>query len=149
MNSRLKRLTTEFNNFKKEETPNISAGLVNSDITHWTAVIIGPIGTPYENGILNLNIEFPEDYPFKPPHIKFTSKIWHPNVSTSGGICLDILKNNWSPALTVSKILLSICSLLADPNDSDPLNSEAAQQHRTNIEEYNNTVRKYLNKNDK
>ena len=63
-----------------------------------------------------MQIVFPPDYPFKPPKIRFLTKMYHCNVDAKGGICLDILKEHWSPALTISKVLLSICSLLTDPN---------------------------------
>uniref|UniRef100_A0A8C6QYX8 E2 ubiquitin-conjugating enzyme n=1 Tax=Nannospalax galili TaxID=1026970 RepID=A0A8C6QYX8_NANGA len=85
------------------------------DMFHWQATIMGPNDSPYQGGVFFLTIRFPTDYPFKPPKVAFTTRIYHPN------ICLDILRSQWSPALTISKILLSICSLLCDPNPDDPL----------------------------
>ena len=106
---------------------NCTAGPVGDDIRHWSGTIIGPVGTPYAGGLFHLNMLFPGDYPFKPPHITFTTKVFHPNVNTRGEICLDILKGEWTPALTVPNILLSICSLLNDPNPEDPLMPEIAR----------------------
>merc|ERR1712039_38047 len=78
-------------------------------------------------GVFFLNIQFPSDYPFKPPKCHFTTKIYHCNVNANGAICLDILKDQWSPALTISKVLLSISSLMTDANPNDPLVPEIAQ----------------------
>lgn len=105
----------------KDPPANCSAGPAGSDVFEWNATIMGPDKSPYAGGVFMLKIRFPNDYPFKPPKINFTTKIYHCNVNESGGICLDILKDNWSPALTISKVLLSICSLLTDPNPDDPL----------------------------
>ena len=91
------------------------------------ATIMGPPDSPYTGGVFFLNIQFPSDYPFKPPKVNFTTKIYHCNVNSNGAICLDILKDQWSPALTISKVLLSISSLLTDPNPNDPLVPEIAQ----------------------
>merc|ERR1712084_97014 len=87
----------------------------------------GPADSAYAGGVFFLNIVFPADYPFKPPKCHFTTKIYHCNVNANGAICLDILKDQWSPALTISKVLLSISSLLCDANPSDPLVPEIAQ----------------------
>ena len=83
-----------------------SAGPVGDDLYHWQASIMGPPDSPYAGGVFFLSIHFPTDYPFKPPKISFTTKIYHPNINANGNICLDILKDQWSPALTISKVLL-------------------------------------------
>ena len=84
--------------------------IIDDDINTWDATIIGPEKTPYESGMFKLTIVFPDNYPFKPPKVKFNTRIFHPNINKHGSICLDILNKNWSPALTVSKLLLSISS---------------------------------------
>lgn len=89
---------------------------------------MGPPGTPYAGGIYYLDIHFSTDYPYKPPKITFRTRIYHCNINSNGNICLDILKDNWSPVLTISKVLLSICSLLTDCNPKDPLVAPIAHQ---------------------
>ena len=124
----LKRIRKELEEMQKNPPENCSAGLVNErDPYEWRATIIGPEGSPYQGGIFYLKIHLSADYPFKAPHITFTTKIYHCNVNANGSICLDILKDKWSPALTISKALLSICSLIDDPNPNDPLVFEIAE----------------------
>ena len=137
-----KRITRELLDLRKDPPANCSAGPVNeSDMFIWEGVIFGPSDSPYAGGVFNVSIEFPIDYPFKPPRIMFTTKIYHPNINTQGFICLDILKQNWSPALTISKVLLSILSMLTDPNPNDPLMPDIANQYVKNRAEYEITAR--------
>ncbi len=139
----LKRLNKELKDMEKNDVSNLSAGPVNDNLYEWEAVILGPTETPYEGGVFNLSISIPSNYPFKPPIVTFKTKIYHPNINSSGSICLDILKSQWSPALTISKILLSICSLLSDPNPNDPLVPDIANQLKISPEAYNKTAREW------
>jgi ubiquitin-conjugating enzyme E2 D/E len=137
----LRRISRELAELQNDPPLNCSAGPEGDDMYRWEGVIFGPADSPYQGGVFRLKVQFPVDYPFKCPTIIFTTKIYHPNINSSGIICLDILKNQWSPALTISKVLLSICSLLTDPNPSDPLCPEIAHQYNTNIALYNSTAR--------
>jgi len=136
-----KRLERELINMISNPPENCSAGKCNDDIFNWKATIIGPVKSPYEGGIFKLDIHYPSEYPFKAPKIKFITKIYHPNISASGNICLDILKDQWSPVLDISKVLLSICSLLDDPNPDDPLVPEIAKIYKTDKEKYISTAK--------
>lgn len=116
-----RRIKKELDELNLTPPTNCSAGPIDNDLFKWQATIMGPEGSPYQGGIFFLTIDFPVDYPFKPPRIVFTTPIYHCNINGNGSICLDILKDQWSPALTISKALLSICSLMDDPNPRDPL----------------------------
>jgi ubiquitin-conjugating enzyme E2 D/E len=139
-----KRILREFSELQKEPVPACSAGPVDdANIYHWSGAIIGPEGSPYSGGFFQLDIHFPTDYPFKPPKIAFTTKIFHPNINSQGGICLDILKDQWSPALTITKVLLSISSLLTDANPDDPLVPDIAHLYTTNRAEFDRLAREW------
>jgi len=142
----LKRISKELQDLKTDPPTNCSAGPVKDDMFHWQATIMGPGESPFQGGVFFLSIHFPTDYPFKPPKIQFSTKIYHPNINVNGAICLDILRSNWSPALTISKVLLSICSLLTDPNPDDPLVPDIAKQNKTDREQYNSTARQWTQK---
>eukprot|EP01126_Amoeba_proteus_P029397 TRINITY_DN2899_c0_g2_i6.p1 TRINITY_DN2899_c0_g2~~TRINITY_DN2899_c0_g2_i6.p1 ORF type:complete len:120 (-),score=6.46 TRINITY_DN2899_c0_g2_i6:77-436(-) len=111
-----RRIAKELKDIVVDPPSSCSAGPVGEDITHWNATILGPEDSPFAGGVFFLDIHFPADYPFKPPKIQFVTKVYHPNINRNGSICLDILKEQWSPALTISRVLLSISSLLCDPN---------------------------------
>jgi ubiquitin-conjugating enzyme E2 D len=144
MSKVLKRLQFEKNIIENDAPCNCSAGPINNDdLFNWQGTIIGPSDSPYSGGLFRLSIIFPENYPFKPPKIKFITKILHPNINRHGSICLDILNVSWSPILNISKVLLSICSLLTDPNENDPLNSSIAKIYKENKQKYNTLVRNF------
>ncbi|CAI5780449.1 ubiquitin-conjugating enzyme E2 D2 isoform X2 [Podarcis lilfordi] len=99
----LKRIHKELNDLARDPPAQCSAGPVGDDMFHWQATIMGPNDSPYQGGVFFLTIHFPTDYPFKPPKVAFTTRIYHPNINSNGSICLDILRSQWSPALTISK----------------------------------------------
>ena len=137
------RLLYEINDVKELKSNGIDAFPKDDNLYNWTAIIQGNKNTPYENGTFILNIEFPKDYPFNPPIIFFQTKIYHCNINSSGGICLDILKDQWSPALTLNKILLSIISLMNDPNPDDPLVPEIAELYKNNRVQFNTNAKQH------
>lgn len=141
-----KRVRKEWRQITKDAPSNCSAGPESDDIFTWRATIMGPVDSIYQGGVFHLSIRFPPDYPFKPPKVSFVTRIYHPNVNQNGGICLDILKDQWSPALTVSKVLLSISSLLTDPNPDDPLVPDIARIYQTDRKKYNNIARSWVQK---
>ena len=141
-----KRIRKELDEINRDPPANCSAGLVDDDLYHWQATIMGPPESPYQGGVFFLNITFPMDYPFKPPKVVYQTKIYHPNINSNGVICLDILKDQWSPALTISKVLLSISSLMCDPNPDDPLVPEIANLYKTNLKTFNENARNWTKK---
>jgi ubiquitin-conjugating enzyme E2 D/E len=139
----IKRLQNELYELQANPVSNCSAGPIDNDLTHWKAIIFGPEDTPYSGGIFYMDIKYTSEYPFKPPKIYFETPIYHCNINKQGGICLDILKDNWSPALNTSKLLLSICSLLSEPNPSDPLVHEIADLLKENKQVHDYNAREY------
>eukprot|EP01100_Stratorugosa_tubuloviscum_P010301 TRINITY_DN43_c0_g1_i6.p1 TRINITY_DN43_c0_g1~~TRINITY_DN43_c0_g1_i6.p1 ORF type:complete len:151 (-),score=75.54 TRINITY_DN43_c0_g1_i6:178-630(-) len=139
----LRRIQKELQDLQRDPPHGCSAGPVGSDLFHWTGTIIGPSDSPYAGGVFFLNIHFPTDYPFKCPRITFTTKIYHPNINSNGSICLDILKDQWSPALTIAKVLLSISSLLTDANPDDPLVPDIARLYKTNRTAFESAAREW------
>jgi ubiquitin-conjugating enzyme E2 D/E len=139
----LRRIKKELDELQRDPPAGCSAGPVGDDLFNWEGVIMAPTDSPYAGGVFRLSIRFPTDYPFKQPHVQFLTKIYHPNINASGGICLDILKSQWSPALTVSKVLLSILSLLTDPNPDDPLVPDIANLYKTDRAAYEANAREH------
>lgn len=142
-----RRIYKEYEELQKANETELGVKMVGDNIHKWKAFIKGPTGTPYDGAIFKFDIEFPSDYPLKPPKLRFTTPVWHPNFDEdSGAICLDILKSEWSPALSVHKVLISVISLLNDPNPHSPLNGLAAQQYMNRPAEFAKAVNDWVAK---
>jgi len=139
----IRRIKNEYKKLLKDPVCNCSAHPLETDITTWNAIILGPVDTPYEGGVFKLEINFTKKYPLGPPSVRFKTKIFHPNIDSSGGICIDILKNSWNPLLSVKTILLSICSLLNDPNPKDPLVPHIANLYTKNRKQFINEAKNW------
>ena len=140
------RAMKEFQDLQKNKNDHaVQVKLVDNDYRHWKGRIKGPIDTVYQGGVFDVDIIIPDDYPFKPPKMKFDTKIWHPNISSvTGAICLDILKNEWTPALTIRTALISLQALMCEPVPNDPQDAVVAKQYMSNINLFNQTAKHWV-----
>ena len=127
-----RRIVKETQRLLSEPAPGISATPYRDNLRYFNIIIAGPTGSPYESGIFKLELFLPEQYPMESPKVRFLTKIYHPNIDKLGRICLDILKDKWSPALQIRTVLLSIQALLSAPNPDDPLDNGVAEMWKTN-----------------
>lgn len=140
----VKRIRKELDSYSKDPLPGISLTTdprYPGDLFRLLGTLIGPANTPYEDALFFVSFQIPKDYPFKPPHVVFFTSIYHPNINKRGDNCLDIFDHQWSPALTMPKILSSLYSLLEAPNPDDPLDPEVAQLYKRNLAEFKRVAR--------
>eukprot|EP01029_Cantina_marsupialis_P028748 TRINITY_DN777960_c0_g1_i1.p1 TRINITY_DN777960_c0_g1~~TRINITY_DN777960_c0_g1_i1.p1 ORF type:complete len:194 (+),score=54.84 TRINITY_DN777960_c0_g1_i1:58-639(+) len=129
MAGRLKKELKDFTDDTFEES-GVTVRVVGTNLTNLMGIIKGPGDTPFEGGVFNVEIIIPERYPFEPPKMKFSTRLWHPNISSqTGAICLDILKDRWTPALTLKTTLISLQALLSTPVPEDPQDAEVAKMY--------------------
>jgi len=143
-----KRIQKELEDFHKDPDEAFSFGVKEDmDIFHLQGYLIGPKDSPYSGGIFTLDITLPEDYPFKMPKFLFTTKIYHPNINSMGGICFDFHKDcDWSPALTIRKAMASLSGLLSSPDPDEPLVPEIAHIFKTNKARFEMYAREWTQK---
>lgn len=153
-------LQKQLKELNKNPVNGFSAGLIDdNDIYKWEVLIMGPPDTLYEGGFFKAHLYFPTDYPLRPPKMKFISDIWHTNIDKTGDVCISILhepgddkfgyetaSERWLPVHTVETILLSVISMLADPNYESPANVDAAKEWRENQAEFKRKVAKCVRK---
>eukprot|EP00768_Dysnectes_brevis_P006704 gnl/Dysnectes_brevis/538_a595_3708.p1 GENE.gnl/Dysnectes_brevis/538_a595_3708~~gnl/Dysnectes_brevis/538_a595_3708.p1 ORF type:complete len:167 (+),score=6.81 gnl/Dysnectes_brevis/538_a595_3708:696-1196(+) len=147
-------LARQLKELQKEPLDGISTGLIeDSDVFRWQVVMMGPQDTPYEGGCFKAILTFPEDYPNSPPKMRFTTPMYHPNIYQDGTVCISILhppgddpmryerpEERWLPVHTICSILLSVSSMLADPNPESPANVDAANLFRNNRRQFRRKV---------
>ncbi|KAK6917913.1 Ubiquitin-conjugating enzyme E2 [Dillenia turbinata] len=126
-----------------EPAPGISASPSEDNMRYFNVMILGPTQSPYEGGVFKLELFLPEEYPMAAPKVRFLTKIYHPNIDKLGRICLDILKDKWSPALQIRTVLLSIQALLSAPNPDDPLSENIAKHWKANETEAVETAKEW------
>ncbi|KZT59389.1 hypothetical protein CALCODRAFT_467016 [Calocera cornea HHB12733] len=140
--ARLRRIQKEISDCQKDKLTRITLIPVDNSPFHLVGAFDGPSGTPYEGGRYEVDIVVPDSYPFQPVKMKFITKVYHPNISSaSGAICLDILKDAWSPVLTLKSTLISLQSLLCDPQPNDPQDAEVAKHYLTSRVSFEQTAR--------
>jgi len=154
----IKRLSKEIEDMTKHNYSEFSFEVNPDNILDWTVIIFGPEDTPYEGGTFKAKMTFPPDYPYNPPVVKFISNIFHPNIydkgADAGKVCISILhvgkdefgyeheSERWKPAQSVVSVLLSIISMIADPNCESPANVDAGKLFRENKDEFKKIVYK-------
>ncbi|GJJ75368.1 ubiquitin-conjugating enzyme (huntingtin interacting protein 2) [Entomortierella parvispora] len=143
MTQRLRRIQKEITECQRDQASLIQLTLVDEgNMMHLKGRFPGPPDTPYEGGMYQVDVELPDAYPFQPPKVKFETKIYHPNISSqTGAICLDILKQHWSPVMTLSSTLLSVQSMLCTPEPTDPQDAQVASQYLNNYDAFVETAK--------
>jgi len=154
-------LRRQLNDLAKNPIDLVSVGLADdSNLFDWEILIMGPDGTLYEGGFFKARLVFPKDFPNMPPTMTFVSEMWHPNVYEDGKVCISILHppgedalnsqesadERWRPILGVEQILMSVISMLNDPNDESPANLDAAVMWRNDRAAFKKKVRQIVRK---
>lgn len=143
MDERRRRLMLEKEQMDREPPCGCGAVQITEDLSHWKCSIPGPPDTPYAGGIFVLDVRFPPNYPCDPPRVVFETPIFHPNIDRTGAICLPLLTHDWRPSSTVATVLLSIMTLLTEPNPDSYLSQEAAHLLVTDRRKYEQVAREW------
>mmetsp|Transcript_16699 Transcript_16699/g.27083 ORF Transcript_16699/g.27083 Transcript_16699/m.27083 type:complete len:155 (+) Transcript_16699:110-574(+) len=138
-----RRILKETQRLQAEPVAGIKCVPFENNQRHFKVVLSGPSETPYANGVFQLELFLPADYPMAPPKVRFLTKIYHPNIDKLGRICLDILKDKWSPALQIRTVLLSVQALLSTPEPDDPLDNNIADHWKRDLKDAEKTAREF------
>jgi ubiquitin-protein ligase len=157
----IRRLQSEYKQINADPSEFYSISVNLKNFNTWNIIIFGPVDTIFEGGIFNAVIKFPSNYPNKPPEFHFTDNILHPNIYTNGKMCISILhegedefgyehiSERWSPSHSVNSIIMSIISILSEPNFESPANVDASKLWKENYNEYKNIIYKLVSNSQK
>ncbi len=148
MNKASKRLDNELKSLSNDSVCNAIVEVPDQNNPFkWLVHLPGPAGSPFEGGVFKLSFEFPANYPFKHPEVKFITPMYHPNIKKdTGEICMDVFATSWSPTQKVSDIIQKLASLLSSPQTSSPLESEICKEYMNNPSAYNKKVKDMVKK---
>jgi len=138
-----RRIVKEISRLNKEPVAGISIDVNDENMRYIKVALEGPSGSPYEGGIFYLEMYLGDNYPMQPPKVRYLTKIYHPNIDKIGRICLDILKDKWTPALQIRSVLLSLQVLMGNPNVDDPLDVQVAEHWKSNRKEAEKQARQW------
>ncbi|RUS29563.1 ubiquitin conjugating enzyme [Jimgerdemannia flammicorona] len=143
----LKRIQKELVELTRNPPTGVSAEPIEEDLFHWQGQIIPPSSSVYRGGTFKLDIVFSPDYPFKPPQVKFTTRIYHPNIDEEGAICVGLLKTDvWKPATKIVQVLMAIAFLLDNPNPDDALVASIAEVYNTDKKKFAKAAQEHVKK---
>jgi ubiquitin-conjugating enzyme E2 G1 len=152
----IKRLQSEYKQYLRDTNTYYSLNHDENNFLKWNILLFGPSDTIFEGGIFKCQLEFTKDYPNKPPVFKFTDKLFHPNIYSDGTVCISILhegvdiygyehiSERWNPSHSVNSILMSLISILSEPNFESPANVDASKLWRENFDSYKNIIYKFI-----
>ncbi|KAG0143924.1 hypothetical protein CROQUDRAFT_660640 [Cronartium quercuum f. sp. fusiforme G11] len=125
-----RRIAKEYADLQSNPVDNVTMEPDESNVLHWTGSITGPADSPYQGGRFKIEATFPLEYPFKAPTIKFLTRIYHPNITQEGLLCVGILKADaWKPSVRIEHVLRTIVNLLVEPNPDDAIVASVAEQY--------------------
>jgi len=141
-----KRLQKELQDFQKSPPEFAKAEIAGDNLYKWKVNLIGPEKSPYEKGKFVIEMDIPQEYPFKPPKLKFLTKTYHPNIKSDGSMCTEVLADGWSPQLKIYDVLITVRAIMTDPNPENPLEAEIAQQFKNDRNAFNKTAKEWTKK---
>ncbi len=146
-----RRLTGEFTQLSKNSICDCTVSLVKEDdFSKWLVKMQGPKDTPYEGGVFKLSFDFPENYPFKAPDVKYITTVYHPNIKRdTGEICQDVFASGWAPTQKVADILQKLVSMMKEPSTSTPLEPDICTEYTSNNKQFVKNAKEYTAKHAK